>query len=376
MTHVKEKNRGRRGALLFVGALLLFLISAGSCTTVDSDARNDESSFDYALTSFHYEMAEKFWSQGKEELAVKYLKKAVAGDPNALEPRLGLIDIQVARGKIDDALTAVNGCPEDMKYEPEVLDRLLYVLELKDDAEAAARVIAEAEDREVTTGQFLKTRAEARLFRNDFPGALEYYERARRKFPRDTALLESLAALYGLLGREAERAEVLVALVALLPERNEIPIAAARAFDKAGIRKEGIVQLESYILAEGKMVRGDVCQGLGYLYIREERWQQACEIYERARSQGDAVLSIEERKNLSEAYLRNGDNVKAAAELQDLVLRNPDDPVVRAALALAYWRMGHVERAEEIVNNAEIGSKKGTVLGAVEKKIRGGKNVD
>jgi len=377
MTPIKEKNRGRRRAPLFLGALLLFLIPAAGCVSVDSEPSGErDSSFDYALVNFHYEMAEKFWNQGKEELAVKYLNKAVAGDPDSIEPRLGLIDIQVARGDVDGALTAINDCTEEMKYDPEVLDRLLYILELKGDDEAAARVIAEAQDREVTTGRFLKTRAEARVFRNDFAKALNFYERARGEFPRDTALLEAMAALYGLMGREAQRAEILVDLISLLPERTDFPIDAARAFQKAGCPKEGIVQLESLILGEGRMVRGDVCQGLGYLYISEERWQHACEIYEKARAEGDAVLAVEERKNLAEAYLRNGDNVKAASELQDLVLRQPDDPVARAALALAYWRMGHVERAEEIVKGAAEGTIEGTVLGAVDKKIRGGKSVD
>ncbi len=377
MIPFKEKNRGRNRAPLFAGALLLFLISAAGCVSVESDPKGEhDSSFDYALVNFHYKMAEKFWNQGKEDLAVKYLHKAVVGDPTALEPRLGLIDIHVARGSVDEALTTIDSFPEEMKYDSEVLDRLLYILELKGDDEAAARVIAEAQDREVPTARFLKTRAEARVFRNDFATALKFYERARRDFPQDTALLEAMSALYGLMGREAQRAEILVDLIALLPERTDFPIEAARAFEKAGRPKEGIVQLESLILGEGRMVRGDVCQGLGYLYIREERWQHACEIYERARVRGDAVLTLEERKSLAETYLRNGENVKAAAELQDLVLRQPEDPVTRAALALAYWRMGHVERAEEIVKGAGAGTKEGTVLGAVENKIRGGKSVD
>ena len=273
MTPIKEKNRGRHWALMLVGALLLFLIPAAGCVSVDSEqADGRDSSFDYALVNFHYKMAEKFWNQGKEDLAVKYLHKAVAGDPTAIEPRLGLIDIQVARGSVDEALAAINNCPEEMKYDPEVLDRLLYILELKGDDEAAARVIAEAEEREVSTGRFLKSRAEARLFRNDFAIALNFYERARREFPRDTALLEAMAALCSLMGREAQRAEILVDLITLLPERSDFPIAAARAFEKAGRSMEGIVQLEARILGEGRMVRGDVCQGLGYLYIREERW--------------------------------------------------------------------------------------------------------
>lgn len=374
-----KENRIRDWACALAGALLIVTFLCTGCVTVsDSDEEDPILTRDSHMGRFHYEMAEKFWKQGNEDLAVKYLRKAVKADPLSLEARLGLIDIWVGNDRLTEARTYISITPEELKYEPELLDRMVFILEIQEDYEALAQTVTEASEQGVDQDRFLTVRAEARVLRKDYDGARELFESAWAADPEDASVLQALVRIYRLTGSSLEEAEALLRLTALCPDDPQYPHEAALLYDKLELREDGIQGLEPLYTVDDGRIRGEVCLALAFLYFNEEQWCEAVGMFTLAQDKGDCFLRTEDRKRLAEAYLRCGDNRNAAAELQALLADNPDDSVVRAALALAFWRDGQDTRAEEAVTGAPQDDERGNVLNALEKRLktRGGKAVD
>jgi tetratricopeptide (TPR) repeat protein len=366
------EHHGRRGAPISVSALLLVSFLIVGCTTVEERRQEAKGpGFNESMARFNYEMSEKLWKQGKEDLAVKYLMKAVSDNPMMLEPRLGLMDIYISRGAYRDVVVFAENCPEGLKSHPEILERLVFALEADGNPEALAQVVENAAAAGIPPGRFLSARAEADLMNKDYEGALDLYRQACENDPADVRALMAMAKTHELLGNHDQECEILLRIATICPDDPAAAMNVALAFERAGCRQDGIASLKNLLLTgENNLVRDDVCRALGYLYFKEEMWQDAVKIYSLVREKGLSLLLRDDRMRLAESLLRIEDDAKAAAELQKLLDDDPADTVVRAALGLAYWRSGQTSRAREIMENAPRGVEGGTVLNALSKQFK------
>jgi len=332
-----------------------------------------------ALARSHVRMASKYLDKGNEKMAVRHLGDAVKIAPSMLDPRVGLIDLHVAKGYFNEALALIEGCPEEMRKKPELTERLVYILEMKGNRLEAEKVADQAVKSGAGRGRLLKSRAKARIALNDFKGAMELYERVLEINPADSKALTDLERLYELSGREADRAAVLLRLTALCPDDPGYPMHAAEAMERAHLEDEGIARLNALSRDGLGRLRGDVCRALAFLYCKKGDWRKACSMYSQARDPGGFLLDREDMLRFSEALLRDGDYESASKELKALLGEDPNDPVVRAALVFAYTRSGHEDWARELMEEAPMRLKQNHLLGAVEKELKelkGGKSVD
>jgi|GEM_PF-2442956 len=377
---LRGARMGRRmwteGAATGVLLLAVTMMLQG-CTTLRPGGESDTiKATGKALSGFHYTTAEKFWKQGNANLAIKYLQKAIENDPLQIEPRLGLIDIYMARCLPDEALITIRNCPEEMQEDPQLRERLVFALELQGDSEGAAAASDEAVAEGMNRTRLLVTRAEANLMLKDFSGARELYEEAIRVDPADWEALRALSKIYSLTGLHAEAGELLLRLIVLRPEEPQIAMESGLAFEEAGLIDDGIRRLYLHLFTADGHQRGDVGRALGYLYFQRELWPECLHAYTLAREVDEGLLDVHDRMRLAEALLRTGEILNAATELQSLLDRDPDNHVVRAALALAYWKSGQRTRAEELVANTPrvqaAGEPGEELLRAVIKRLRGG----
>jgi Tfp pilus assembly protein PilF len=375
---MKESRTTEKRAALASACILLFaVLLAPACTTIDAHAEKArDMPTGKALARYHCSMAEKFWRNGDDGMALRHLTDAVRAEPMMLEPRLGLVDFHIAKGFFDEAFVLICSTPEELKNGVEIKERLVYVLELMGDHDAAVAEVEKSSKEEGHRGSLFRSMAEARIFMNDFGGAMQFYRKVLDLDGEDEQALEALSRIYELNGQDAERGRVLLQLAAVCPNDPAYPPAAAEAMNEAGLAPEAVAGLDLLRCDDSGIVRGDVCLALALIHYLTESWEDTIVFYEEARGRGGCLLSLDDRMRLSEALLRVGEDRRAADELRELLDEEPGDPVVRAALALAYWRSGHEERARMVMRDTPEGQEKGYVLDAVKRRMRGGAEGD
>lgn len=103
----KNTTAGKKTILIIV--TVIFLLASGFISYIVFNFNNNNS-FDYQLNS-----AKKYYNQGRYELSIKHLKRAVELNPEVLEARLFLAELYNAEKDIDSSISAYN---EAIKTDP------------------------------------------------------------------------------------------------------------------------------------------------------------------------------------------------------------------------------------------------------------------
>ncbi len=372
---MKAMERTSTAVSLLSALFLTAVLSAAGCVSTGEERADSiaaDACFDESLARFNYNMAVRFWNQGNNDLAVRYLRKSIDQDSGCVKAWAGLIDIVLANGSPERALSIIRSCPEKVKKDPEVMERRIAALGSTGDYESAAKVIREAGPGSVAQARLMRILADACLLEGDIAGALDFFLQAGRLDPTDAVVLEATARLSRLAGNPEDECNAWLKLVVLCPENAEFPVEAARACDRTEERRNGIAWLESFLPRAGPAGAG-IKKALAFLHFQEGEWERSIDMYRHVRDEGGADLDREERLRISEALLRTGQDEAAAAELEKLLEENPDDDVVRAATVFACWRSGRVVRADEFINESPV---EGELLSAVVKQMINGERVE
>ncbi len=342
-----------------------------ACVSTSSESSDDPNSdaLKESMARYNLDMADKLLAQGKDDLAVRYLFRAIKAQPLFPEPRLRLIDLYLARNDMEAALVVFQNIPEELENNPQILERLVFILEEAGDREGALAVVERAVAAGAPPESFKKILAESSILASDFDRARDLLAQVCALDPEDAGSLEAYARLCRLTGRGKEECDAMMQLVALCPEDLEMPLRAARAFDREGMGGEALERFRVLSADCPPAQAMPFFRARAYLHYSKGDWARAVEMYLRIEECGGMPLERGERLNMAEAFLREGRCEESARLLRDLLEEEPQDAVVRAALAYAYWKSGSVARADEVVRSAPDPDAGNGILGAMKKRM-------
>lgn len=361
------------GCAILIASGCAILIAMGLCACATSSSEKEEdpgtTGLKGTMARYNLNMADKLFDQGKDALAVKYLYRAVRDDPLFLDPWLELVDYHLAREDMEAALLVFRSLPEELGKEPMILERTVFVLEEMGDRDGALAVVEKAVEAGATPESFKRILAESSLLSGDFERARDLLAQACSLDPEDAASLELYARICALTANGPEECETLMKLVLLCPDDPGMPLRAARAFERDGRGDEAIERLGLMIEGSSSLRAGALFRAQAFLYFQKEDWARAAALYLLTRERDGIYLERGERLCLAEALLREERTEESAALLEELLEERPDDAVVRAALAYAYWKSGSVVRAGEVVQSAPDPAAGNGILSAMRKRM-------
>ncbi|HXU02672.1 MAG TPA: tetratricopeptide repeat protein [Polyangia bacterium] len=259
------------------------------------------------------------WATGAFDQAAAALASAIEIEPNDVEARILLAELQVATNKIPAGKASFRAAIDRADAAMAVADAFAGWLVLRGDVaeaqELADRLVADAGDAD--------TLATASTF-----------ERTVKRFDRAVALAERAAKL----GLAAGRRALLIGAAALVKEDKPGAVAAYLGVDK-----------KDPSFFEARLRAAEVLREQGKVDEAERALNEAAD----AVSQADTPAQVEDRRielavALSQVDEKRGDAARAARRLDDALGKDPDahgDPRLILARAAVDERRGDWQRA-------------------------------
>ncbi|MEQ8235040.1 MAG: PEP-CTERM system TPR-repeat protein PrsT, partial [Gammaproteobacteria bacterium] len=249
-------------------------------------------------------------AQGDTSGAIRWLEKARVSDVGALSEVLSLLQLYVATGRLDEAMTVASDLaaqhPETFAAQM-AYARLLALKGQPDRARVVYRRCTRFAGYDIA---MLRQLANAQLDLRDTDGARVTLSKARDAAPDDAGVVVDLIRLYVAEGRYEEALEVAETV--------------AGTTEAPGLRE---------------FLRGEILTRLGRHGAAADAYAAA------ARRKPDAALV----ERIQRSRLAAGDSEGAVAILTDWLETHPDDTRIRHALAATYLYTGDLERAEPLL---------------------------
>lgn len=337
---------------LLTAALMLAGSSMG-CVSTYPDEPDPLSLEDAArLASFNYGLAAKFWERDQKDLALRYLHKATRMDPESTAPRLKIMDLHLIENDPEGALSCWEECPEEMKTIPAFLKRRALALEMLGRGDEASRLLDRAAADASADPQCIEASADNLVLRGKVEQAVALMKDSFPEHSDEVSMLSALGELYHILGRDREEGETRMKLARLVEGDAWNLRWAARAYARAGCVDEGLDRIMKLNRTALGIPEDAWNAARGYLHYSKGEFECAASCFERAFASEGLSPDLDESLAWAEILMRREQHGKAAEILEDRLTDDPENALVRAALAWAYLRAGSTERSREVVAGA------------------------
>jgi len=282
------------------------------------------------------------------------LNRAIAANPQAVTPRLALVNLNLRQQNTKVALEAAQDAAAALPNEPRVLSALATAQEAAGSVNQAIETLNKLAALQPQSPQALKQLAALHLRKKDFVPALDALARAQRVAPDDRDVFANLVAANALAGKYDEAMKAAKALQAKEPKfaggyvlEGEVHAAqknwqeAERSFRDA-LKLEPragrvAVQLHAALVSAGKSNDADT---------HARKWL--------AENSKDAVL----RMYLADRALNAKNNKQAFGLYQEVIALEPNNAIALNNLASVAGELGdaraigYAERAIKLAPNA------------------------
>lgn len=345
-------GRGKFSWCLLTAALMLAGSSIG-CVSTYPDEPDPLSLEDAArLASFNYGLAAKFWEREQKDLALRYLHKAARMDPESAAPRLKIMDLHLIENDPEGALSCWEECPEEMKTTPAFLKRRALAFEMLGRGDEASRLLDQAAADASADPQCIEASADNLVLRGKVEQALELMKDSSRDYPDEISMLSALGELYHAVGRFREEGEIRMKLARLVEGDAWNLRWAARAYARAGWADEGLDRIMKLDRSALGISQDTWNAARGYLHYIRGEYECAASCFERAFASEGLSPDLDESLAWAETLMRREEHGRAAEILEERLTDDPENMLVRAALAWAYLRSGSADRSKEVVAGA------------------------
>lgn len=267
----------------------------------------------------YYRMGQLLAAERKYDLALREFEAAWEKSPNAPETLVAIVNMHVAQGKPDKAVSRLNDVLKKLPQNAFVHELLgeVYAGQKKyTEAEAEFRKAIEISPKWTQSYGSLAKLLQAR---GDHPGSVRVFEQGLQAVPDDVTLLLYLAGAHERTG----------------------------AFDKAIDVYERVLQKDK----NNDIAANNLAALLVDHRADKKSHARALELAQRFQSVRQPYF----RDTLGWVYFRNGDTDKAIEVLDKVVSELPDVAVFRYHLGMAYYQKGDLNAAKNHLTKAVAG---------------------
>ena len=279
-------------------------------------------------------LVESLMRANKPDEAQKALQEIVGFDPNSLEARLTLADLQTRSGRTAAALETLRGAPEEARQDPRFERQLAWALYQNGDLDAALKALDAIPAAGKAAGAAGK----------DEGGS-----------PQAVNLLRGL--IYTAQGRNEEAIGLLGKLHDADPNDIGIALTLARVMDRAGRRDDAARMLSGLAASlekdgkakEAQEVRLEAAQ----IYAGGKQWSQVSETVRPLLASQDDAIRLQAVSLQADALVRD----KRYDEALELLGKEKSSPAIAARRAEVLSKAGREAEAEQILSGLAAGDE-------------------
>ncbi len=267
-------------------------------------------------------LVDSLMRSGKQPQAEKALEEILTFDPNSLEARLTLADLQSQRGDAKAVLETLRGAPEEVRDDPRLERQLAWALYQGGDLETALKEVERLAGKDPDSQALALLRGLVVAAQGHNEEAIALLSKVRAAQPKDAGLAFTLSQVMQRAGRRDEAVAVLSGL--------------AETLEKDGKREEA------------QEVRLEAAQ----IHFDAKEWSKVGEVLRPLLNSDDPALRGQAVLMQADALARAGNYDEALG----LLAREKDSPAVASRRAEVLTRAGRAEEAGRVFTTlAEAG---------------------
>jgi tetratricopeptide (TPR) repeat protein len=284
-------------------------------------------------------LVESLMRANRQDEAQKALQEILGFDPNSLEARLTLADLQTRSGKTATALETLRGAPEEARDDPRLKRQLAWALYQNGDLDEAQKALDS-----LAATPAPKTSKEG----GENPQALN--------------LLRGL--IYTAQGRNEEAVALLGKLHDADPKDTGIAMTLARAMQRAGRRDDAarlLSGLEAALEKDGKAKEAQEARlETAQIYLDAKQWDRVSETVRPLLAAPDDGIRLQALALQVEALTRD----KRYDEALELLGKEKASPAITARRAEVLSKAGRDAEAEKVLAGLAAGDEASALTAA------------